>query len=257
MIGDVRITVLGGRGAWPTPGAACSGFLLEHDGHRLLLDAGYAVLPELLKRTAAEEIDAVVITHGHPDHCADLNPLLRARALGGQSPPPLPVHALPGALDAVLALDRPGMLDDAYELREFEAGDRLAIGPFTVDTRLLPHWVPNAGVRVAAGGVVVAYTGDGGPSPGVVDLARDADLLVAEASYAGEPPPEDTGFLTGAAEAGRQAERAGAARLMLTHLLPGTDPGASRRAAARTYPGEIALAVTGMTMDLTTPPDLP
>lgn len=256
MIGDVKITVLGGRGAWPAPGEACSGFLLEHDGHRLLLDIGYAVLPELLKSTAAEEVDAVLVSHGHPDHCADLNPLLRARALGGRCPPALPVYALPGALDAVLALDRPGMLDDAYELREFEVGDRLTIGPFGVDTRPLPHWVPNAGVRVTAGDTVLAYTGDGGPSPAVADLARDADLLIAEASYAAEPPPDDAGLLTDAGQAGRQAESAGAARLMLTHLLPGTDPAAARRAAARTYPGEITLATTGVTVDLTASRDL-
>lgn len=249
----MKITVLGGCGAWPTAGAACSGFLLEHDGHRLLLDVGYATLPELLKHTAADQVDAVLVSHGHPDHCADLNPLLRARALREDPPPALPVHTLPGALDAVLALDRPGMLDDAYELCAFAAGDRLTIGPFGVDTRPLPHWVPNAGVRVTAGDTVLAYTGDGGPSPAVADLARDADLLIAEASYAAEPPPDDAGLLTDAGQAGRQAESAGAARLMLTHLLPGTDPAAARRAAARTYSGEITLARTGTSVHLATP----
>ncbi|MFJ2034067.1 MBL fold metallo-hydrolase [Streptosporangium sp. NPDC087985] len=148
----MKITVLGGCGAWPTAEQACSGFLVEYGGFWLLLDLGYAALPRLLESTTAEQIDAVVISHGHPDHCADLNPLLRARALGGQRPPPLPVYALPGALKVVLSLDRPGMLEEAYRLCEFDAGDRLALGPFTVDTVLLPHWVPNAGMRVMAGG---------------------------------------------------------------------------------------------------------
>jgi ribonuclease BN (tRNA processing enzyme) len=132
----MRITVLGGSGAWPAPDAACSGFLVEHDGFRLLMDVGYAVVPRLLAVVPAARIDAVVISHGHPDHCADLNPLLRARALGGDPAPALPVYALPGALDAVLALDRPGMLDDAIALRHFAGGDRFGVGPFTVDTRL-------------------------------------------------------------------------------------------------------------------------
>src|SRR5687768_3183442 len=113
----MRLTVLGGCGAWPEPGSACSGFLVEHDGFRLVLDLGYATMPRL-----PAPIDAVFISHGHPDHCADLNPLLRARALGTDPPAPLPVHALPGALDAVLALDRPGLLDDAYVLHEITAG---------------------------------------------------------------------------------------------------------------------------------------
>jgi hypothetical protein len=63
---------------------------------------------------------------------------------------PLPVYSLPGALDAVLALDQPGMLTDAHVLREFNGGDRFEIGPFDVQTRLLPHSTPNAGVRAGA-----------------------------------------------------------------------------------------------------------
>jgi ribonuclease BN (tRNA processing enzyme) len=77
----MRLTVLGACGAWPDAGQACSGYLVEHDGFRLLLDLGYATVPRLLQRAGADSIDAVFITHGHPDHCADLNPLLRARAL--------------------------------------------------------------------------------------------------------------------------------------------------------------------------------
>ena len=69
--------VLGGCGAWPAAGQACSGYLVEHDGFRLLMDPGYAVAPLLDPLT----VDAVFVSHGHPDHCADLNPLLRARAL--------------------------------------------------------------------------------------------------------------------------------------------------------------------------------
>ncbi|MBE1557258.1 MBL fold metallo-hydrolase [Nonomuraea africana] len=246
----MRITVLGGSGAWPTAGEACSGFLVEHDGFRLLLDLGYAALPRLLETTTAESVDAVVISHGHPDHCADLNPLLRARALGGHRPPPLPIHALPGSLAAVLSLDRPGMLDEAYRLCEFEAGDRLALGPFTVDTALLPHWVPNAAVRVRAGDTSVTYTGDGGPSPDLVALARGTDLLIAEATYPDHLPPDDAGYLTSALQAGQQAAQAGAGRLLLTHLWPGTAPEAAVAAAGRSYRDEIAVAAGGLTVEV-------
>jgi ribonuclease BN (tRNA processing enzyme) len=174
----MRVTVLGSCGAWPEPDSACSGYLVEHDGFRLVLDLGYATMPRL-----PGPVDAVFISHGHPDHCADLNPLLRARALSPDPPPPLPVYALPGALDAVLAQDRPGMLDDAYVPHDLIPGETFRIGPFTASTRLLPHWVPNAGIRLAAGGRVLAYTGDCGPGPEVVALARDADLLLAEATH--------------------------------------------------------------------------
>jgi ribonuclease BN (tRNA processing enzyme) len=246
----MRLTVLGACGAWPAAGQACSGYLLEHEGFRLLVDLGYATVPRLLERVDAGRVDAVFISHGHPDHCADLNPLLRARALRDDPAAPLPVYALPGALEAVLALDRPGMLADAYSLHEFAAGSRLHIGPFQAQTRLLPHWVPNAGVRLSAGGRVLAYTGDSGPSPDVVELARDADLLLAEATYVDEVPEESRRYLSSARQAGRQAAEAGAAHLLLTHLQPGTDPAAARAAAGEHYGGEIGAATADLVLDL-------
>src|SRR5215472_16493043 len=161
----MRVTVLGGTGGWPTAGTACSGYLVEHDGFLVLIDPGYATFPRLLEHCAATAVNAVLVSHGHPDHCADLSPLLRARAWAERPAPPLPLYAPPGALDAVLALDRPGVLDDAFDLREFVPGDRFETGPFAVRSWLLPHSWPNAGLRLRAAGAVLAYTGDTGPSP--------------------------------------------------------------------------------------------
>ncbi|MFJ8196354.1 MBL fold metallo-hydrolase [Streptomyces sp. NPDC096152] len=242
----MHLTVLGGCGAWPVPGQPCSGYLVESEGFRLLVDPGYATFPALQEYATAEQIDAVLVTHGHPDHCADLNPLLRARALTDEPPAPLPVHSLPGALDAVLALDRPGMLRDAFTLREFRGGDRFEIGPFRVDTRLLPHFVPNAGLRLTASGTSLAYTGDTGPSPELTALAREADLLLSEATYVDQVPRADAEFLLSARSAGEYAEAAGAARLLLTHLWPGTDPSAALGAAARAFTGPIDVARRGL-----------
>jgi ribonuclease BN (tRNA processing enzyme) len=247
----MRITVLGGCGAWPEAGKACSGFLVEHDGYRLVVDLGYATMPRLLERVAAEEIDAVFVSHGHPDHCADLNPLLRARALNDDPPPPLLVYALPGALDAVLALDRPEMLAGAFALRELSPGGRLDLGPFRAETRLLPHWVPNAALRLTADHQVLTYTGDSGPSPDLAGLARDSDLLLAEATFPGQVPDHSRGFLSSARQAGQQATEAGARRLMLTHLWPGTSPAAAQAAAGSAYGGQIDIAAPGVILDLT------
>lgn len=245
----MRLTVLGGMGAWPTAEQACSGYLLEHDGFRLLVDPGYATFPALQRLTHAH-VDAVLVSHGHPDHCADLNPLLRARALVDDPPPRLPVYALPGALDAVLALDRHGMLADAYELHSITAGSPLRVGPCRVDSWLLPHFVPNVGLRVAVGDAVLAYTGDTGPSPAIEQLAREASLLLCEATHVDEVPPDDAAHLTSARQAGQYALAAGVARLALTHLWPGSDPDAARQAAAAAYPGPILVAEPGLVVDL-------
>lgn len=242
----MRWMVLGGCGAWPAAGTACSGYLVEYDGFRVLIDPGYATLPRLLEQCDATAVSAVIVTHGHPDHCADLHPLLRARALGMRPARQLPVFAPPGALDKILALDRPGTIEGSYDLREFLPGTGFRTGPFSVRTWLLPHWVPNAGLRLQAAGTSIAYTGDTGPSTHLIELAKNADVLIAEATYPERVPADSAPYLSSAHLAGRVAAVAGAGRLVLTHLWPGTDPGAAVRAASRNYDGDIAVAAPGL-----------
>lgn len=239
----MELTVIGGCGAWPAAGRACSGYLLEHDGFRLLIDPGYAVAPAL----DPAAVDAVFVSHGHPDHCADLNPLLRGRVLGDRPVPPLPVYSLAGAVDPVLALDGPWVSTGA-DLRAVTPGAEFAIGPFAATTRLLPHHVPNLGVRLAAGGRSMAYTGDTGPSPEIARLADSADLLLAEATYPTRVPDEaDSPYLSTAGQAGRHAAMAGVGRLMLTHLWPGVSESESVAAAASTFGGPVEVATARRT----------
>jgi ribonuclease BN (tRNA processing enzyme) len=244
----VKLTVLGGCGVWPAAGEACGGYLVEAGGFRLLIDPGYAVLPQLLRRMTADDVDAVLVSHGHPDHCSDLNPLLRARWLRDDPPKPLPIHALPGALDAVLALDRPGMLDAAFDLREITPGEAITIGPFEIETRALPHSRPNVGFRIAAAGVSIVYTGDCGPDDALVELARGADVLLAEATYIDAVPADTLGSLSSARDVGRQATEAGVAGLILTHLPPGADRSAAVRAAETAYDGPVLVAAMGLAL---------
>ncbi|WP_037683760.1 MBL fold metallo-hydrolase [Streptomyces griseus] len=246
----MRLTVLGGCGAWPTAVQACSGYLVEYAGFRLLIDPGYATLPRLLDHHTVDAVDAVLISHGHPDHCADLNPLLRSRGLSDAPPAALPVYAPHGAVDAVLALDKPSMLAEAYRLHEFKPGDRFDIGPFTTDTWLLPHFVPNAGIRLTSPEAVLAYTGDTGPSPDIPRLAQGADLFLSEATYIHEVPTADAPYLLTARLAGQYASQADTARLMLTHLWPGTAQTAAREVAAAAFRGPLDIATPGLVTDL-------
>jgi ribonuclease BN (tRNA processing enzyme) len=198
----------------------------------------------------AADVDAVLVSHGHPDHCADLNPLLRCRAFRDEPAAPLPVHALPGALDAVLALDRPGLLDEAVEVRTLQPDSVVRLGPFELRPVLLPHSVPNVGMRLAVGDAVLTYTGDCGPSADLVALADGAGLLLAESSYATEVPPDAQAHLSSAVDAAAAARQAGAGTLVLTHLLPETTAESALDAGRTTFGGPLHVAEPGLRLDV-------
>jgi ribonuclease BN (tRNA processing enzyme) len=251
-----QLTVLGGCGAWPEPDRACSGFLLEHRGARIAIDLGYGTASRLfaaLGSAVADGLDAVIISHQHPDHMVDLHALLRARWMGRPGAASIPLYAP----DGVVA-----------RLTELQDGDRTAVtkvfdwhpipapaqsaGPFRLETVLLPHYVPNAGIRLTAPGLTVAYTGDTGPTPALADLGRNCDLFIADATSWGQRNiPDDGPALTlDAQQAGQAAAAAAARRLMLTHFWPGNDRKASRADAAREFGGEILLAEEGTVVSL-------
>lgn len=223
---------------------------MERDGFRLLLDPGYGVALQLPEDVAPDDVDAVYVSHGHPDHYADLHPLLRARVLNGQTLPRLPVHSLPGAVRKILELDGLGELDDAYEGTEFSAGESFRVGPFGMDTFPLVHFVPNAGVRISAGGRTVAYTGDTGPTPELEDLAEGVDLLIAEATYPYSVPERFAENLSSAREMGELAARVGVGRLLLTHLWPGSSRQVAVEAAREMYDGDVQVAMPDQFFEL-------
>jgi ribonuclease BN (tRNA processing enzyme) len=245
----MRLTVIGGSGGYPGRGRPCSGYLVDADGFALLIDPGYGVATAL-SLDDVRGFDAVLVSHAHPDHCADLNPILRARAWADHPLPPLPVHALPGAVDAVLMLDRPEVLAGSFALHDLAPGGELTIGPFQVVTAPLPHPRPNVGFRISVGRQSLVYTGDCGPSEELIHLADRADLLLAEASYAEVVPPEIVGSLSSAADVGREARAGKVQRLVLTHLMPKTDEADAIAAAAGSFTGPIAVALPGLVVEI-------
>ncbi|AOR36577.1 MBL fold metallo-hydrolase [Streptomyces fodineus] len=240
-----ELTVLGTCGAWPEAGRAASGFLLEGDGFRLVVDLGYATLPRLLARCSASEVDAVVITHEHPDHCADLSALCRALLLGGERRGRVPLYCPPGVLERVQAMEPTEELREVFDPHPLPGG--YEVGPFRLDGRLLPHHVPHAGLRLTGPGLTVAYSGDAGPDRALGELAAGADLLVAGATLQG---PAAEPYLLSAAQAGRLAADAGAERLLLTHFWPGAERRRSVAEAGAAYGGEILAAHEDMVLTL-------
>lgn len=256
MAPSTHLVVLGSCGAWPEPGRACAGFLIEQAGFRLALDLGYGTLSRLLLElgsASADGLDAVVVTHRHPDHCLDLHGLLRARWFGRRGVPAISLCCPADVVERLVALedgDR-SAVDASFRWARLPAGP-FPLGPFRLLSMPLPHHVPTMGVRLESEGGTVVYTGDTGIDPRLAELARNADLLIIDATTRNQQPgssPGD-GLNLRDVEAGQVAAAATVRRLMLTHFWPGNDREASRRAAATQYGGPILLAEEGLRLDL-------
>jgi ribonuclease BN (tRNA processing enzyme) len=124
------------------------------------------------------------------------------------------------------------------------------LGPFRLESWSLPHYVPDAGVRLSTAGLTVAYTGDTGPDPALAELGRDADLFIVDATDRHQDAAVPDAMNLTARGAGEAAVAAGARRLMLTHFWPGNDRARSAAAAAEAFAGEILLADEGAVVDL-------
>lgn len=244
----MKLTVFGCAGTFPGPDAPCSSYLVEHDGFRLLVDAGNGSTGVLQRSIGLLDIDAVLISHMHGDHYLDLITYTYARRYHPDaSPGCLPVHGPSDVRDHVAAaFGRPvdELLDAVYEFHPAEGPGRIAVGPFEVDLGRANHPVETYAMRISADGRSLAYSADTGACDDLVKLARDADLFLCEASYLdGDPNPPDI-HMTGR-EAAEHACRADARRLLLTHLVPWGDRDRTLAEARAVYPGDISVATTG------------
>lgn len=251
----MKVTVVGCSGSLPGPGNPASCYLVEAEGFRMLLDLGNGAVGALQSYCALGEVDAVLLTHLHPDHCMDLLPLYVARTYDPyqEEYPVIPVHAPAGAathLARAYGRAEPPGLTGCFDFVDWTGGTR-EVGPFAVTVAPMAHPVPAWGIRVEHGGRAIAYSGDTGPCAALVEIARDTDLALFESSFeAGrdDAAPRDL-HLTGG-EAGEHATRAGVRRLLLTHLPPWNDPARSLAAARTTYSGPVELARPGAAYDL-------
>jgi ribonuclease BN (tRNA processing enzyme) len=250
----MRVTVVGCSGSFPGPLGPASCYLVEADGFRALLDLGNGALGSLQRFCTVGEVDAVLVSHLHPDHCMDLLSLYVARTYDpAAGHPVIPVHAPVGAgahLAQAYGRAEPPGLSGCFDFVEWSAGRR-DIGPLAVTVARMAHTVPNWAIRIEHGGATLAYSGDTGPSGALVELARDADLALFESSFEqgrDDAAPPDL-HLTGR-EAGEHATRAGVRRLVLTHLPPWNDPDVSLAAARTSYAGPLEVARPGATYEL-------
>ena len=261
----MKITVLGKSPAWQDAGGACSGYLIEEGETTLLLDCGGGVFGKLREHVDYTEVDAVVISHVHADHFIDLVPYSYALLLTPRQQP-VPVAGHPGTDDparprlivppgarqrfrtVVGAWGDEELIEQAFAIEDYDPRP-VEIGPLRLRFAEVPHFILTHAVNLVGAGGRFTFGADCRPCDELVEAARDTDLLFVEATL---PRPERTGIrghLT-PEEAGDHARRAGAKRVVLTHISDELDAEWAREEGERGFGGPVEVASAGDVYEL-------
>ena len=248
----MRLTILGCNGTYPTPGRPSSGYLIQTDVTTLWLDCGTGTFAALQEHIDPTDLDAIIISHEHVDHCVDVLPFSYARRYGHPHLPAIPVYAPASVSDRLEALiGRKGSA--VFEALDFHAVDRtteLRLGDLQVSFFAANHPVPTVAVMLGDERGTLVYTADTGVADGMAVWSEGADLMLAEASYLGDPQDKPWPHHLTASEAGQLAASAKASRLVLTHLWPTNDPDLATREASAVFAGDVVAAIPGMIIEL-------
>ncbi|HEX9943731.1 MAG TPA: MBL fold metallo-hydrolase [Thermoanaerobaculia bacterium] len=236
----MRLRVLGSSGGYPVPGNTSSGFLLENGAARLWIDAGNGTFAELQRVADFTRIDALLLSHLHADHCADVYPLHVAIRYGVGGGLRIPLYAPPGSREVLAALLMEGgweQLGEAFDFHTIDAGNTVELGGVRFSFLRTEHPVHTLAMRAETAGATLTYSADTGPGADLAGFARGSDLLLCEASY--QEAHMGAPLHLSARQAAETARRAGARELALTHVWPTLDPRISleeARAAAGDLP---------------------
>ncbi|HEX9712175.1 MAG TPA: MBL fold metallo-hydrolase [Actinomycetota bacterium] len=241
----MELTVLGASGSYPSARSACSGYLLRHQGYSIWMDAGNGTLKELQRHIALTDVNAVLLSHAHPDHCADMYPFFYG-LLNSQPAHPIPVITPPGVREKLESLVGGDSIERWRALlgwRELDADQETELGPFRVHAFEAAHSIVNNTLRITAGGRTLCYSGDTGPNPALAGAAQGADLFLCEASWIEAQRGIMGPIHLTAQEAGQAGREAGVGRLMLTHIWPDNDLEVVRRETSSMFEGALSFAV--------------
>lgn len=212
----MKLTVIGFWGGYPGENGASSGYLLEHKGFQLLLDCGSGVLAKLQNIIQPEKLDAVILSHYHSDHIADIGVLQHARLIQGflgKSMSSLPIYGHHFDQNEFSKLSYKNITNGMA----YEPNNILTVGPFQISFLKTDHPVACYAMRITADGKSLVYTADGSFKEELIDFCRDADLLLCECNFYGNQDGKSAGHMT-SFEAGELSQKASVKQLWLTHL---------------------------------------
>lgn len=252
----MKLTVLGCSGSMPGPDSPASGYLVEADGYRVVLDLGHGTFGVLQRYVDPADVHAIVVSHLHADHCIDLTAYIVALRYG---PAGYRFHSPADRIPVVGPSGTRGRVEAAYdpyarklglnELFNFSTPREGELGPFTISYAETNHPVPTYAVRLTAGGHTLAYSADTGVSDEVVALAKDADVFLCEATFGAQEQYVPDLHLT-ARQAGEHAERAGAGRLLVTHVPPWLSRDEAVSQASAAFSGTVETAIPGAEFEI-------
>jgi len=247
----MHLTVVGCAGSYPNHTAAASCYLVEHDGFALVLDMGSGALGPLHRYLDPCHVDTVLLSHLHADHFLDMCPLFVVRRYQPSGmPASLPVYGprdTADRLQAAYGSEPEPLLGEVFSIANYPDGE-FSVGPFSVTAVPVVHPVESFALRISAGGRTLVYSGDTAPCPQLVSIAEGADVALFEASFRdGDDYP--AGLHMTARQAAEQAQQAGVARLILTHLVAWHDNQGVRTEAAG-FPGELLIAEPGLRIEI-------
>ena len=229
----MRLHVLGSSGGYSSPDNPTSGFLLEHGPARLWLDAGTGTFAALQRLGDFRKLDAIVLSHIHPDHCVDVYALfvaIRYGVDGGRLR--IPLYAPPGTREALAPLfleDGYKTLGEGLDFHVVEAGDTVEIAGVRMSFLRTQHPAHTLAMRAETDAGTLTYSADAGPDVDLAPFAKDSDLFLCEATY--QEGKVGAPVHLSARQAAETALRAGARKLALTHVWPAFDPEVSEEEA--------------------------
>jgi ribonuclease BN (tRNA processing enzyme) len=242
------VTVLGCSGSVPGPDSPASGYLVEAEGYRLVLDLGHGAFGALQRHAGPTGVDAITVSHLHADHCIDLTAYIVALRYGadgyGVAGPDarIPIVGVPGTRDRLeAAYDPLARKLSLHEIFTFATPADGELGPFRLTYALMNHPVPTNAVRIEYGDRALVYSADTGESAELVTLAEGADVLMCEASVGPDEELVPGLHLTGRM-AGEHADKAGVERLIVTHVPPWNSVQVAADEAAAAFHGVVEVA---------------
>ena len=249
----MRVTVLGCQSPYPGPNGATPGYLVETDTVRLLLDCGSGVLSQLGKYIPVHRLDALLLSHYHHDHVADVGVLqygLMVHQLYGDRAKnqPLPIYAPAEPAGEAKRLS----YKQATAFFPVEEQTKLVIGDVEIGFLRTDHGDgdPCYAMRLSSKGKVLVYGADSGPGTHWDGFAAGADLFICEGTYLERTkPPSANGHLA-VREAARLAESLACRALLITHLYHGYEPEEVRREADAYTLGPCRVARIGLQITL-------